>query len=498
MTEKKLVTTWADVEGMSSTEDILIPSNPLDRVLGQEEAIALAKIAAKQRRHLLLVGPPGTGKSMIARAISMQLPKVKTEIRVADNPENPERPFLEVLTEEEVNRENTALSGASGKLLDPDKAPRHVAEKLGYVCKSCGQMSLPNEVNCPHCGKTKIDMGGDLLGGMFQAMPVSIGKERVNTTRTLADGTEETVVFERAGDKIRMLDQKALEKRRQVDKNSKQKVLVKLDREPFVLATGASETELLGDVRHDPYGGHQGLGTPAYERVIPGSIHEAHEGVLFVDEISHLGELQRFILTAMQDKEFPITGRNPQSAGASVKVDHVPCDFILVAACNIQDLENILSPLRSRIIGGGYEVLVDVAMADNDANRAKYAQFVAQEITMDGHIPHATIGAVEAVVNEGRSRAKKDKQLNSLTLRLRELGGLIRAAGDLAVMEDAPLITEDHIKRALKRARPAEDQIREIYGSYTKGLSKDLSESQKQKSSNYYMENEHLGDTMFN
>ncbi len=251
MTEKKLVTTWADVEGMSSTEDILIPSNPLDRVLGQEEAIALAKIAAKQRRHLLLVGPPGTGKSMIARAISMQLPKVKTEIRVADNPENPERPFLEVLTEEEVNRENTALSGASGKLLDPDKAPRHVAEKLGYVCKSCGQMSLPNEVNCPHCGKTKIDMGGmqnnpfgDLLGGMFQAMPVSIGKERVNTTRTLADGTEETVVFERAGDKIRMLDQKALEKRRQVDKNSKQKVLVKLDREPFVLATGETETEM--------------------------------------------------------------------------------------------------------------------------------------------------------------------------------------------------------------------------------------------------------------
>lgn len=71
---------------MSSTEDILIPSNPLDRVLGQEEAIALAKIAAKQRRHLLLVGPPGTGKSMIARAISMQLPKVKTEIRSQTTP----------------------------------------------------------------------------------------------------------------------------------------------------------------------------------------------------------------------------------------------------------------------------------------------------------------------------------------------------------------------------------------------------------------------------
>lgn len=505
MTDKKLIKTWSDLDGVSNTGEIAIPDNPLDRVLGQEEAIALAKIAAKQRRHLLLIGPPGTGKSMIARAISMQLPKPKSEIRVAHNPENPERPFLEVASEEEVLKETSSQAGASGQLIKPENAPRNVAEKLGYLCKNCGQYSIATENNCPHCGKSKIDLGGgqnnpfgDLLGNMFTAIPgAEVGKKSVNTTRTLADGTEETVVFERAGDKIRMLDQKSLEKRREVEKNSNRKVLVKLDRDPFVLATGASETELLGDVRHDPYGGHQGLGTPAYERVIPGTIHEAHEGVLFVDEISHLGQLQRFILTAMQDKEFPIAGRNPQSAGASVKVDHVPCDFILVAACNIQDLQNILSPLRSRIIGGGYEVLVDVAMADTSENRAKYAQFVAQEITMDGHIPHATIRAVEAIIAEGRNRAKKDKQLNSLTLRLRELGGLIRAAGDIAVMEDAPFINEDHIAKALKRSRPAEDQIKEKYGSYTKGLTNDISEAQKQNSE-YYMENEHLDDQMFN
>ncbi|MFA5452374.1 MAG: ATP-binding protein [Candidatus Methanomethylophilaceae archaeon] len=505
MIEKKNITTWKDLDGLKSTEEIAIPVDPLDRVLGQEEAIELAKIAAKQRRHLLLVGPPGTGKSMIAMAISMQLPKPKTEIRVANNPENPERPFLEVLTEEEVLKETSSLAGASGCLIDPDKAPVHVAEKLGYRCRSCGKYSAATERTCPHCNKSKIDMGGtsnpfgDLLGNMFEAIPqINMGKERVNTTRILADGTEETVVFERAGDyKIRMLDQKALEKRREVEKNSNQKTLVKLDRTPFILATGASETELLGDVRHDPYGGHQGLGTPAYERVVPGSIHEAHEGVLFVDEISHLGNLQRFILTAMQERKFPIAGRNPQSAGASVKVENVPCDFILVAACNIQDLENILSPLRSRIIGCGYEVLVDVAMPDTPENRAKYAQFVAQEVQMDGHIPHATIDAVESIIAEGRARAKRDNQAGSLTLRLREMGGLIRAAGDIATVENAPLITEDHIKRAIRRSRPAEEQIREKYGSYTKGLSKDISDSQKEKSP-YYMENQHLDDQMFN
>jgi ATP-dependent Lon protease len=505
MTEKTVVKTWDDVKGLASTADIAIPADPLDRVLGQEEAIELAKVAARQHRHLLLVGAPGVGKSMIARAISMQLAKPKHEIRVANNPENPERPFLEVLSDEEVLKESSSMAGASGKLIDPENAPTHVAEKLGYRCRSCGKYSAYTERNCPFCGKSKVDMGtannnpfGDIISNMFDAMPqMNNGKERVNTTRTLADGTEETVVFERADEKIRMLDQKALEKRRELEKNSNQKVLVKLDRDPFVLATGASETELLGDVRHDPYGGHQGLGTPAYQRVIPGAIHEAHEGVLFIDEVSHLGSLQRYILTAMQDKEFPIAGRNPQSAGASVKVDHVPCDFILVAACNIQDLENILSPLRSRIIGGGYEVLVDIAMPDTDENRAKYAQFVAQEITMDGRIPHATIGAVEAVIAEGKTRARKDKQLNSLTLRLRELGGLIRAAGDIATVDGDPLITEEHIRRALRRSRPAEDQIIEKYGSYNKGLSKDISDSQKEKQP-YYMENEHLDDQMFN
>lgn len=240
-------------------------------------------------------------------------------------------------------------------------------------------------------------------------------------------------------------------------------------------------------MRHDPYGGHPQLGSQPYDRVVPGAIHEAHQGVLFIDELPHLGHLQRFILTAMQEKWFPISGRNPQSAGASVKVDSVPCDFIFVAACNIQDLSSILSPLRSRVVGNGYEVLVDISMEDNERQRAKFAQFVAQEITMDGKIPHATREGVEALVEEARRRAKQlDGKDNSLTLRLRELGGLIRTAGDFALIERDDCIERRHIKAALKRGKTAEEQIVEKYGSYYGGVSTEISGAQKESYSHYY------------
>ena len=64
-------------------------------------------------------------------------------------------------------------------------------------------------------------------------------------------------------------------------------------------------------------------------------------------------------------------------------------------------------------------------------------------------------------------------------------------------MEGSPLITGDHIRRALRRSRSVEEQIRERYGSYNKGLSKDVTSAQKERSS-YYFQTEHLDDTMFN
>ncbi|HZY91433.1 MAG TPA: ATP-binding protein [Thermoplasmata archaeon] len=484
-----------------STDDIPIPSDPLARVIGQEKAVEIARVAAYQRRHLLLVGPPGIGKSMTAQALALHLDRPQTEIRIVHNPENPERPTVEVIPGEEVHKERETARSVEGELIAPTEAPASVAERLGYRCPRCSFYSLPMERYCPSCGNLKQlvpGVGGsgnpfrDLVGGILE-LTVSPGgnpQESVRTTR-LKNGVEEVVAYERADDKIKVLDQRALERRRHLQRESPRKVLVKLDRNSFVLATGASETELLGDVRHDPYGGHPQLGTLPYERVIPGAIHEAHEGVLFLDELPHLGHLQRHILTAMQEKRFPITGRNPQSGGAAVRVDSVPCDFILVAAANIQDVPQILSPLRSRIAGSGYEVLLETSMPDTEANRLRLAQFCAQEIATDGRIRPATRAAVEELIREAHRRAEAlDGRRNALTLRLRELGGLIRTAGDLAAISGSQYLEEAHVKDALRRARSIEEQIREVYGSLQGGLRKDVTESQRQ-SMGYYHWNEH-------
>ncbi len=435
------------LDEIETTADIKIPADLLDQVIGQDNAVHKVELAIQQKRNLLLVGPPGIGKSMLAQALAMHLPKPTEEINVVNNPANPQRPLIEVV--KHITQE---------RILTPQEIPTFVAEQLGFKCSKCAAFSDVKEHTCPTCGKNKYE----------KITP----KPEVKTTKFGSDGREVGVIYQRVKDKVKVIGH---EPERPVKFGRKDMItLVPLGRKTFIHATGASETELLGDVRHDPYGSHPEIGTPPYTRVVAGAIHEAHEGVLFIDELPHLKFLQNFILTAMQEKKFPIVGRNPQSAGASVKVDDVPCDFTFVGACNIKDVQDILPPLRSRILGNGYEILLNTTMPDTEENEAYLTQFVAQEIVKDKRIPHATKDAVEELLEEARKRASVlDDARNSLTLRLRDLGGVVRMAGDLATTENAKFIEKKHIKEAIEEAKPIEFQLQERYGSVWKGIEKD-------------------------
>ncbi|PJA70875.1 ATP-dependent protease LonB, partial [Candidatus Pacearchaeota archaeon CG_4_9_14_3_um_filter_31_7] len=255
----------------------------------------------------------------------------------------------------------------------------------------------------------------------------------------------------------------ALNKKTKLMKQNLPKILVDNSTQkkpPFIDATGSKEGALLGDVLHDPLQSG-GFGTPAYQRIVPGAIHKAHKGVLFVDEIGLLNnESQQGLLTAMQEKKLTITGRSERSSGAMVQTEPVPCDFILVAAGNLETLRIINPALRNRIRGYGYEVYMNTEMEDNEENRYKIAQFVAQEVEKDKKIPHFSKDAVDLIIREAQLMAGTS---GKLTLKLRELGGLVRAAGDLASEEKSKLVEPKHILNAKKLARSLEKQIAEQY-----------------------------------
>jgi len=78
-----------------STTELKVPKRLIEQVLGQENAVNIIKKAAEQRRHVLLIGDPGTGKSMLGMGLAELLPKEKlVDIISFPNPNDENTPFI--------------------------------------------------------------------------------------------------------------------------------------------------------------------------------------------------------------------------------------------------------------------------------------------------------------------------------------------------------------------------------------------------------------------
>jgi Lon-like ATP-dependent protease len=122
--------------------------------------------------------------------------------------------------------------------------------------------------------------------------------------------------------------------------------------------------------------------------------------------------------------------------------------------------------LRSRIRGYGYEIYVNTDMPDTERNRRRLVRFIAQEVRNEMNknsgkpIPHFDIEATGLILKEAQRRSGRR---GKLSLRLRELGGLVRIAGDLAAEDKAALTRSEHVTRARMIAKPLEQQVADRY-----------------------------------
>jgi Lon-like ATP-dependent protease len=411
-----------------TTADIKTSKSMIDHVIGQEEAVNVIKKASKQRRHVLLIGEPGTGKSMLGMALAELLPKEK---------------LVDILAFPNPNDENTPIIRTA-----PAGQGREVIAKAKLQSSNFFKYISPFTIVL-------------LVMGIFFSMKFYNMWEAKEISDIVFSASMIIMSFLFLG----LMFVFAMSKRIMPQNNqvSAPKLVVdnfKKEHAPFMDATGAHAGALLGDVLHDPFQSG-GLGTPAHERIVAGMIHKAHMGVLFVDEIATLQpHTQQELLTALQEGRYSITGQSERSAGAMVRTEPVPCNFIMVAAGNMETVKQMHPALRSRIRGYGYEVYMKETIPDTPENRQKYAVFVAQEVNKDQKIPHFTKEAADYIIEEARRRANRK---GHLSLIFRELGGLIRAAGDVAVEEGAKVVEKQHIIKAKRIARSLEEQIADKY-----------------------------------
>jgi len=149
-----------------------VPSPDMCDVVGQKEAKRAILVAAAGGHNLLLVGPPGCGKSMLARRIPGILPAL-TE--------------TEALTVGLIQSVSGKVDGGSGCRSRPFRAPHHTATIPALV--GGGVPVMPGEVSLAHHGVLFLDELPEFKRGVLESLRQPVEDGSVTLARAQAHVT---------------------------------------------------------------------------------------------------------------------------------------------------------------------------------------------------------------------------------------------------------------------------------------------------------------------